>query len=184
MMVADINEFIDSPEHEARMKGTVKFDSFEGQPDVTFVIDEQGSRFNYLRVNEQTGEAEMRYHIEFRADDGRKFTLEGRKYMQKDETKGPRKVAEVLNDYTTLYCHFYKGTDKTAKKERGIGYLKFRTFEDVAATGSFIEFLRSFNVTGTTDGLLRLQAQMRFLAFTAQFVQLEYDPLAPETIFT
>jgi hypothetical protein len=122
----------------------------------------------------------MRYRIEFRTDDGRRFTLEGRKYMQKDETHGARRRSEVLNDYTTLYCHLFKGEGDQPKKERGIGYLKFRTFEDIAAVGNFLEFLRSFKVTGTTDPILQLQAQMRFLAFTAQFVQLEYDPIAPD----
>jgi hypothetical protein len=36
----------------------------------------------------------------------------------------------------------------------------------------------SFQVTGTDDPLMQFQARMRFLAFTAQFVQREYDPLA------
>jgi hypothetical protein len=39
--------------------------------------------------------------------------------------------------------------------------------------------MSSFQVSGTNDPLLQVQARMRFLAFTAQFVQLEYDPLAP-----
>lgn len=41
-------------------------------------------------------------------------------------------------------------------------------------------FLASFQITGTDDPVLQMQARMRFLAFTAQFVQLEYDPLAPD----
>jgi hypothetical protein len=56
--------------------------------------------------------------------------------------------------------------------------LKFKTFEDLAAVGNLVGFLASFQVTGTSDPLLQMQARMRFLAFTAQFVQLEYDPLA------
>ena len=63
----------------------------------------------------------------------------------------------------------------------GLGYLKFRTFEDLAAVGNMVGFLASFQVTGTNDPLLQLQARMRFIAFTAQFVQVEYDPLALPT---
>jgi hypothetical protein len=32
-------------------------------------------------------------------------------------------------------------------------------------------------VTGTSDPAIQFQARMRFLAFTAQFVEREYDPL-------
>jgi hypothetical protein len=122
----------------------------------------------------------MRYHIEFRLDNGREFTFEGRKYMQKDEASGLRRVREVLNDYTTLFCHVYERQGDKITKEVGTAYLKFRTFENLAATGNLIEFLRSFKVTGSADPLLQMQAQMRFIAFTGQFVQHEYDPLAPE----
>jgi hypothetical protein len=180
MTVADVNEFIDGFEHAAAMKGTITFSKFEDKGAITCAMDERKSRFNYLRVNEQTGEAEMLYHIEFRTDDGREFTLDGRKYMQKDVAAGPRKIAEVLSDYTTLYCHVYERDGDAIKRELGTGLLKFRTFESLAATGNFLEFLRSFRVTGTDDPLIQLQAQMRFLAFTAQFVGREYDPLAPD----
>ena len=60
----------------------------------------------------------------------------------------------------------------------GLGYLKFKTFEDLAAVGNLVGFLASFQVTGTNDPVIQMQARMRFLAFTAQFVQITYDPLA------
>jgi hypothetical protein len=63
----------------------------------------------------------------------------------------------------------------------GLAYLKFRTFEDIAAVGNLAGFLGSFQITGTTDPILQLRARMRFLAFTGQFVQREYDPLSPPT---
>jgi hypothetical protein len=59
--------------------------------------------------------------------------------------------------------------------------MKFRTFENAAAVGNLFGFLRSFRVTGTTDPAVQLHGQMRFLAFTARFVQQEYDPLSPDT---
>src|SRR5664280_317834 len=120
----------------------------------------------------------MRYHIEFAAQDGRRFTFQGTKYMQKDGGGGVRGIAEILQDYTTLYCHVYQQMAGGALRETGTAYLKFRTFEDLAAVGSLAGFLTSFQVTGTSDPVMQLQARMRFIAFTAQFVQREYDPLA------
>jgi hypothetical protein len=177
MMIRDINEFVEGSAHEARIKGSIGFGSFAGAANITLTVDERKSLFNYLQVNEQTREAEMRYRLVFDSPDGRAFLFEGRKYMQKDSPSGPRGVREVLNDYTTLYCHVYEREgDKWT--EIGTAYLKFRTFEDLAAVGNLAGFLRSFQVTGTPDPLIQLQARMRFLAFTGRFVQYEYDPLS------
>jgi cholesterol oxidase len=178
LTVNDLNDFVDSPAHEARPSGTIRFDSFAGVSPAVFTVDENRSAFNYLRVNPQTAEAEMRYHLEFRAPDGRRFLLDGRKFMQKDERGGWRGLVEVLDDYTTLYCRVFEAQGD-GWQAIGSAWLKFRTFEDLAAVGNLADFLRSFTVTGTTDPLLQLQARMRFIAFTAQFVQQEYDPLAP-----
>jgi cholesterol oxidase len=173
----DVNEFVDGSAHEARAKGTISFGAFAELEDVTFNLNERTSSFNYLRVNEVTREAEMRYHLTFETPDGRSFLFEGCKYMQKDSPAGPRGAQEVLDDYTTLYCHVYDLTEEEPR-EIGTAFLKFRTFEDLAAVGNFAGFLRSFQITGTSDPLIQLQARMRFLAFTGRFVQYEYDPLA------
>jgi cholesterol oxidase len=178
MTIDDVNEFIDGYAHEASIKGTMTFAQFEGMNAATFAIDESVSRFNYLRVNPATGEAEMRYHIEFAAQDGRRFTFQGTKFMQKDGGGGAGAIAELLQDYTTLYCHVYQQMPGGALRETGTAYVKFRTFENLAAVGSLADFLTSFQVTGTSDPVIQLQARMRFIAFTAQFVQREYDPLA------
>ena len=178
MTIGDVNEFIDGYAHEASIKGTMTFGAFEGTPAATFAIDESSSRFNYLRVNLATGEAEMRYHIEFAAQSGRRFTFEGTKYMQKDGGGGVAGITEILQDYTTLYCHVFEQIAGGGLRQTGTAYLKFRTFEDLAAVGSLAGFLTSFQVTGTSDPVIQLQARMRFIAFTAQFVQREYDPLA------
>ncbi len=176
----DVNEFIDGPEHEAQMSGTISFGKFLGQTQVTYPVDTQNSRFNYLEVNPATGEGEIRYHVVFTWPDGRRFYLDGVKYMQKDSGGGFRGMQELLEDYTTLYCHIYEMKAGQADTQVGLGYLKFQTFENLAAIGSMVSFLASFTVTGTTDPVLQMQARMRFIAFTAQFVQLTYDPLAPD----
>jgi hypothetical protein len=64
------------------------------------------------------------------------------------------------------------------QQEIGIGYMKFRTFEDLAAVSNLAGFLTSFQISGTGDPVMQLQARLRFLAFTAQFVQREYAPIA------
>jgi hypothetical protein len=179
MTVRDLNEFVDGLEHESQMKGTITFDQFEGSGPASFTIDDQKSRFNYLRISPATAEAEMRYRIEFAATNGRRFVFEGTKYMQRDQPGPVQSIAEILEDYTTLYCHVREQRAASATQEIGIAYMKFRTFEDLAAVGNLTGFLSSFQVTGTDDPLIQLQARMRFLAFTGQFVQSEYDPLAP-----
>ena len=178
MTIPDVNAFVQGVEHEAGLKGTITFDSFAGQGAGTFTVDEAASRFHYLRVNPQTREAEMKYHIEFSTNAGKRFTLEGTKYMQRDGRAGTQMIRQLLEDYTTLYCHIYEHKADGTTSEFGTGWMKFRTFEDIAAIGNLAGFLASFQVTGTTDPVTQLQARMRFIAFTGQFVQYEYDPLS------
>ncbi|MEO8371286.1 MAG: GMC family oxidoreductase, partial [Candidatus Solibacter sp.] len=177
MTIPDVNEFIDGYAHESKIKGTMTFGEFEGVKNAVFAIDEAASRFNYLRVNAATGEGEMRYHIEFSSPDRRRFTFIGVKYMQKDTESSIQGIAEILEDYTTLYCHVYEQMGGGALREMGTAYMKFRTFQDLAAVGSLAGFLVSFQVTGTNDPMIQLQARMRFIAFTGEFVMREYDPL-------
>jgi len=186
MTVRDVNEFVDGSAHEATLKGTIHFAQFQGKANVTYAVNEKASRFNYLILNPESGEAEMRYHIEFASENGTGYVLEGRKYMEKN---GALPVAggaanplggtrELLDDYTTLFCHVSRREANGSLSELGLGYLKFKTFEDLNAVGNLAGFLASFQVTGIADPLIQLRARMRFIAFTGQFVQREYDPLA------
>jgi hypothetical protein len=120
----------------------------------------------------------MQYHIEFLTHDGRRFLFDGTKYMQKDSAGGANAIADLLQDYTTLYCHIHEKLGDGSLVETGTAYLKFRTFENLQATASLAAFLTSFQITGTGDPVIQFQARMRFLAFTGQFVEREYDPLA------
>jgi cholesterol oxidase len=177
IQIRDVNEFIDGLAHEAGLKGTISFGSLQGEAGVTFQIDESASTFNYLIVNPKTAEAEMHYHIEFTSDNGKRYVFEGRKYLQKDSAVGSVSIQELLYDYTTLYCHIYR-RDGDALTEIGIALLKFKTFENIAGLRNIATLLGTFSVSGTDNPQLKLQAQMRYIAFTAQFVQREYDPLA------
>lgn len=167
----DLNEFIESAEHEARIDGTIRFCDFDGQPgQMICTINGSKSYFNYLRVNPATQEAEMLYRVYFFAGVGREYLFSGRKYLQKDG----RDVREILRDFTTFYGHL---TEVSTGRELGSALLKFRTFEDADAVRSFADYLKSFRVTGTENPFVQAQGQLRFLALTNQFVAREYDPL-------
>jgi hypothetical protein len=178
MAIDDVNEFVDGYEHEADMTGSITFGDFAGLGPVTFGMDGSASRFHYLRIDPATGEAEMNYHLEFQTATGRRFAFDGVKYMQKDQSSGLiASIQDVLQDYTTLYCHVTEQLPDGSTNELGVALMRFRTFENLAAVGSLAAFMASFQITGTNDPLVQLQARMRFLAFTAQFVMREYDPL-------
>jgi hypothetical protein len=89
----------------------------------------------------------------------------------------PEGIGEILHDYTTAYCHL---TELASNKELGTALLKFKTFEDLLAVGGLARFLASFTVAGTADPLIKAQAQLRFLAFTNQFILTEYEPFSVE----
>lgn len=175
MTVRDINEFVDGRMHEARPTGKIRFGTFAGVGPAELTIDDSRSYFRYLVLNLDTGEAEMQYHLVFPGPNGRRFMFDGRKYLQRDAGAGTA-ARDLLQDYTTLYTRVSE-EDANGAHEIGFALLKFRTFEDLYAVGNLAAFLRSFAVTGTDDATLRLQAQMRFIAFTSQFVIREYDPL-------
>ncbi|MGH9353929.1 MAG: hypothetical protein ACRD2G_17505, partial [Terriglobia bacterium] len=146
---------------------------FQGQGEASFPIDASRSTFNYLRVDPETHETQMVYHLYFSDSGNRGYCFTARKYMQRDPDQPWAGPAEILHDYTTAYCHL---TDEANGNELGSGLLKFRTFQDWAATESFATFLKSFQVTGTDDLWIKAQARARFLAFTSQFVIREYEP--------
>jgi hypothetical protein len=175
MSIRDVNEFVDGYEHEAQMSGAIHFAAFEDLGDARLTMDAANSLFHYLRIDPATRQAEMNYHIEFLTHDGRRFLFDGSKYM--DGASGPDAYTALLDDYTTLYCHVHEQLKDGSLRETGTAYMKFRTFENLAAVSNLAGFLASFQTTGTGDAAIQFQARMRFLAFTAQFVERQYDPL-------
>ncbi len=169
MVIRDVNEFVDGYQHEASIQGTISFGDFDHRGPAVFAIDESASRFHYLRMNRATAEA--RDELPHRVRGGGWPALLPRRHQVHAE--GLEQIrGELLADYTTLFCDV-----SGSGRDLGKGVLKFRTFEDLAAVGSLARFLTSFQITGTSDPLVQFQARMRFLAFTGQFVQREYDPL-------
>ena len=79
---------------------------------------------------------------------------------------------DLLGDYTTLYTHISQLAPDGTSTEIGIGYMRFRTFEDLAAISNFAAFLTSFRVTGTSDPEhMKQDLASRALALSAESVQ-------------
>jgi choline dehydrogenase-like flavoprotein len=179
--IQDMNEFLDSPEHEATIKGTIQFGDFRGQGAATFTIDADRSTFNYLRLNPQTQITEMRYQIYFQDREKKDYLFFARKYLQRDPRETIAGVEEILHDYTTAYCRL---SEIESGEELGTGLLKFKTFENLAAVENAVKFTSSFRVSGTDNPMFKAQAQLKFLAFTNQFIIHEYEPFSAEEEFT
>src|ERR1017187_9187518 len=47
----------------------------------------------------------------------------------------------TIRSLRTLYCHIYEVKAGQPDSQVGLGYLKFRTFQDLAAVGNMIGFL-------------------------------------------
>ncbi|MGH9354593.1 MAG: GMC family oxidoreductase, partial [Terriglobia bacterium] len=173
--IRDMNEFLASPEHEAGMKGTIQFGDFQGRGAATFAIDPERSTFNYLRLNPETQITEVRYKLYFQDAGKKDYLFLACKRLRRDPQRPVAGVTEILHDYTTAYCRL---SECDSGNTLGTGLLKFKTFENLAAAESCAEFMRSFRVTGTENLLLKAQAQLRFLAFTNQFLIHEYEPFS------
>ena len=169
MTIADIDVFVANEEHRAELTGTIQFEKFRDERNVTLPL-ESGSFFNYLILNPTSNEREMRYHIRFKQH-GTMFSLDGTKFMQKDHK---RDIREILDDYTTLFVQIVEENSGVAQ---GVALMKFRTFESVAAVISVAQFGLSFTVTGTENPATEAAAIAKFNAFTARFVFDEYNPL-------
>jgi hypothetical protein len=169
MTIADLDKFVSSNEHRAELTGTIQFEQFRGDANVSSPL-ETGSFFNYLIENPATHEHEMRYHIRFQHK-GTIFVLDGTKFMQKD---GKGDFAEVLQDYTTLFVQI---KDENTGAVQGAALMKFRTFESLAAIQSMAQFGISFTVSGSNDPVVQAAARAKFNAMTTKFILEEYDPL-------
>ncbi len=181
MTIRDMNEFLMSPEHEAQLQGSIHFGDFQGCGEANFVIDPDRSYFNYLRVDPETQETQMRYLVYFQDAQQKDYLFAARKHMQRDPHQAVAGIGALLHDFTTAYCHL---TELESGRELGTALLWFRMFQDLSAAESALKFLRSFQVTGTDDPWLKAQAQLRFMAFSSQFIVREYEPLSFEENLT
>ena len=170
MMIRDVNEFVDGYEHEAQLKGTHHVRPVR-RAHARHVHDRRRGQPLPLPPG-QSGDGGSRDAVPHRVRQHRRpALLRSTARSTCRRTRRRRRFRDMLGDYTTLYCHVVEMLPDGSRKEIGTALmLKFRTFENLAAVGSLAAFLASFQVTGTNDPAIQLQARMRFLAFTAQFV--------------
>lgn len=169
MTIPDLDDFVASDDHRAELTGTIQFEEFKGDRNLSRPL-EPGSFFNYLLLNPSSEEREMRYCIRF-GHQGAIFALNGIKYLQKDHKND---IREIVDDFTTLYARI---TEEGSGAIQGVALLKFRTFESADALVSMVRFGLSFRVTGTEDPAVKAAAIAKFNAFTTRFVFDEYNPL-------
>jgi hypothetical protein len=167
MNIADLDAFVSSEEHKTELTGIVEIGGFLGEHIEAPL--EPGSYFNYLILNPETDEREMRYHIRF-AHKGRVFVLDGTKLMQRDHKNNLR---EILEDYTTLFVQI---REENSGAVQGSALMKFRTFESLAAVYSTLNFGLSFTVVGAHHPAQKAAAIAKFNAMTASFILDEYNP--------
>jgi hypothetical protein len=94
--VDGLNRFLGDPQHEARLSGEVKSQSFGG------TLPVEGGAFN-LFVKGDDGRCRMLYRVFFRDGAGHRLTLTGEKLVPQRPSRGP------WRDTTTLYVRVLRG---------------------------------------------------------------------------
>ena len=151
MTARDVNEFIDGPEHEAAAARHNHLRQVPGRKP-----GDLSGRFTKQPVQLPRGQPRDR-RSRNAVSPGVFHSRRAGAFTSREEstcrgTAGSCAAwRNVLQDYTTLYCHIYERKDGQPDTQVGLGYLKFRTFEDLAAVGNLVGFLASFQVTGTND---------------------------------
>ncbi len=112
--IPDLSRFLEEPEHEARLSGTVTCKPLGGP----FPI--QNGCFRLFSIHASTGKMEMIYAFSFRASDGQAYYLYGQKEICHDRGK-----FDVLKDTTWLFTTVYRGESAEAPIY-GAGILTFK----------------------------------------------------------
>ena len=162
-----------------QIKGTMTFGDFEGMQSATFAHRRIGQPVQLSAGEPGDGRSRDALPHRIRRARWTPVHLRGHEVhaegWRRRSTRTSRSFCRTTPRCTATFTNRWRAE---RLRETGTAYLKFRTFEDLAAVGSLAAFLASFQVTGTNDPVIQLQARMRFIAFTAQFVEREYDPLA------
>lgn len=156
IIIDDLDRFIQQPEHQARLEGTVTFNFLGG----TMAMEE--GVFNLFAVDPATGIRLMVYSFRFTDSRGEPYFLYGEKHLKDDPG------FDLLEDMTTLFTTIYAGPDKQAPVY-GAGQIFF-DLKDVIA------LMASIRVTGTRWWQLhqRIKARTAFLDFAWGKVREEY----------
>jgi hypothetical protein len=97
MKIDNMDRFLNSPGHEARIEGYINYPPLGGKLPIT------SGKFNLFAIDPDTGERQMRYQITFKGNDGKTYLLDGIKNI-KDESG-----FDIFSDNTTLFTKIYEG---------------------------------------------------------------------------
>jgi hypothetical protein len=157
IIIDDLDRFIHLPDHRARLKGTVTFNSLGG----TWAMED--GVFNLFSLDPASGMRLMIYSFRFTADDGKPYFFYGGKHIKDDPG------FDLLEDMTTLFTTIYYAGPDTNAAAYGAGQIFF-DLNDVPA------LMASIKVTGTRWWELhqRIKAKAAFMDFGWGKVREEY----------
>jgi len=144
--VEDVSDFCKLSGRRANLKGTVSYRPL-GQN-----LPIRNGTFMLFRPAPDTGKRNLTYSFVFTGGDGKDYYLYGYKVIYDD----PHKF-DVIEDLTRLYTRIHKGTNEGAPLF-GSGILNF-------PLQTLPSMLASFEVTGTTSLIPKMQAVHEFAAF-------------------
>jgi uncharacterized protein (DUF362 family) len=153
--IPDLRRFLEEPEHEARLSGTVTCKPLGGP----FPI--QNGRFKLFSVNPSTRKMEMIYAFSFRTSDDQAYSLYGRKEIHHDKGK-----FDVLKDMTWLFTTVYRG-DSAGAPIYGAGILTFK-IRDLPS------MVASMKVTHPSSWAQKLAGYKAFALFVFRNLEKEY----------
>ncbi len=169
--------FLADRNHTAKLSGEIRIARLGGNEGVVAGI-EDGSTFDYLRVNPATGVRETRYLIRFSHQDVR-YVLRADRQLRRDTAKDKSiddfrsLIPEVVKDATVAY-----GT--LAKEEPGgdLGSLRIVSVGDMRSWDDLVDVARFFLKMEARGGsaIGRLLARTTLLAFTTGILTDEYFP--------
>ena len=152
----DLDRFIDEPEHEARMVGTVTAPMLSPEP--LTVTDGVFNLFTEDPSNVDT--RNMKYRMQLTAEDGRQFWFEGFKVIH----DGP--ALDMWPDTTTLYVTLHDGPGADSPV-LGRGILRI-------SPADFLKQMRTMRATNARGRKEQLEATARFGKFFAGVLVEDY----------
>jgi cholesterol oxidase len=165
----DLGELLDSPEHRARLLGTVTSPALAAGP----LTASDGEFQLFVADENRIGTRQMRYRMRLSSESGDTLFFHGFKVVRDDPGFDP------WADTTTLFVTVYEGPDDRGAPV-GEGVLRIHPRD-------LLRQLRTMEVTNAPSRIARLKAQARFGRFFAGILFDTYGgvfarsaPLAPD----
>lgn len=147
---SDLDRFMEEPDHEARLVGTVTCPALSARP-----LTATDGRFNlFRRSDEQVQTRNMIYRMKLTTEEGRQFYLHGFKTIREGS------VLSMWPETTTLYVTVHEGEHPDGPAI-GKGVLHIEPVD-------FLHQLHTLTVTNAPDAATRLRKSAEFGDFFAE----------------